>query len=223
MIVHDVVQGSADWFALRIGKPTASRFDRIVTPKRLGYSSSAPKLIAELVAERILDRPVDWGVDEDTMWTERGAEMEAEARAWYEFERDVEVRTVGFVTNDAGTIGGSPDGLVGDDGGVEIKCRSAKHHMAGVLDFEPIAAPTQVQGYLWLTGRKWWDVVAYNPDLPKRIDRVVPDPEVFAAFDEHFARFFRELDEAWRKVDAAGDAMVDGALADMLAATLEVA
>ena len=139
------------------------------------------------------------------MWTGRGTDMEAEARRWYEFYREVTVDEVGFITTDDGTIGGSPDGMVGDDGGVEIKCRSAKHHMECVLGISDIADRLQVQGYLWLTGRPWWDVVAYNPDLPKKIVRTYQDPTVQVAIEKALDEFFVDMEKAEKALAAEGD------------------
>ncbi len=161
----DVKQGSRAWFDLRLGIPTVSRFPRIVTAAKLQYGKGAKPFIAELLAERILGQPLD-ETELHTGWTDRGSNMENEAREWYAFYKDVTPVQTGFVTTDLGGIGGSPDSLVDDDpddgeGGLEIKIRSAAKHMACVLGLDPIAEPMQVQGYLWVTGRSWWDVLAY--------------------------------------------------------------
>ena len=209
MIVHDCAQGSAEWWDLRIGIPTPSRFARILTASKLAYSKGARPFVAELLAEQMLNRPLDY-TEGDTLWTSRGSELEDEARKWYAFHRDVTVTEVGFCTTDDGTVGCSPDGLVGADGGLEIKCRSAKKHMVTILGIEPIADPLQVQGNLWVTGRDWWDIVAYNPELPKKITRQFPMPRFQEAIEKHLGAFLEEMDDARQALEAMGDVIEDG-------------
>ena len=179
MIRHDVDQGSEAWVALRLGRPTASQFHRIITPKTLALSRQRHQYMAELIVERDTGRPYD---TDSLGWMGRGSEMEAEARRWYEFETGREVSQTGFVTLDNGTAGGSPDGLVMLDGLIEIKCRSARRHVEHLLgsagDF---ASVTQVQGLMWITGRAWCDVVGYCPGQPGIIERVERNDETIAA------------------------------------------
>lgn len=168
MIIHDVVQGTWDWMQLRLGIPTASQFDRLITPKTLKPSSAQAIYRADLLAEWLLGHPLEWG---SNGWVERGAWLEEEALTFYEMNQNVDVRKVGFISSDDGLCGGSPDGLVGEDGGVEIKVPSASMHMRYVLGLEPDYVG-QCQGYMHLTGRKWWDLLSYSPTLPPVIYRV---------------------------------------------------
>lgn len=191
MIVHDCIQGTPEWRAVRLGLPTSSRFDSIVTPSKLEYSRSSAGYIAELVAEYMLGTPLDSGT---SAWMERGTEMEAEARAWYSMDHDVDVREVGFITTDDGRVGCSPDGLT-DGGGLEIKCYSARHHMECLLG-QDITTGGQVQGSLWITGLPYWDVIAYSPSLPPVVTRVWPDPDYQAALSKHMPTFLAELEAA---------------------------
>jgi hypothetical protein len=177
MIEHKLEQGSPEWVAARIGIPTASQFARLITPKKREPSASRHKYRAELLTEWLLGQPLDWGA---TLWMGRGSELEDEARRFYELERDVEVQRIGFVTRDDGRVGGSPDGLVGDDGGVEIKCPSALQHVQYMLGEDPEYF-AQVQGYLYLTDRRWWDLLSYNPALPPVLKRIPRDDEFIAA------------------------------------------
>lgn len=208
MIVHDVTQGSREWFDLRLGIPTVSRFSSFITPAKLAYGAGAKTLVSELVAERILGRPCDWGVEESTAWTERGQELEAEAVRFYEMHKGCDTKPVGFITTDGGKAGGSPDSLVlGPDGepmgGLEIKCRGARNHMKTVLGHDPIGDPLQVQGYLWITGLPWWDQLAYNPDLPCRINRVYPDGETFRAIETNLDKLYADIETAEKLLEAA--------------------
>lgn len=194
-------QGSPEWLAARLGIPTASRFEAILTPggKKSG-GKGARTYRNELLAEWLLGQPLDWGTTE---WTHRGTEMEAEARDFYALLMDAEVRQVGFMLRDDGMVGGSPDGLIGEDGGIEIKCYGAKHHVA-VLMGEDIATTTQVQGNLWISEREWWDVLAYNPAMPHVRTRIYRNDlfirDLAAAVDE----FVGELLEARKHLVALG-------------------
>lgn len=221
--VHEVKQGSREWWALRLGIPTVSSFGRIMTEKRLDYSSAAPAYAAELIGERILGRPLDWGVGEtrETIWTERGKDMEKEAADWYQLYRGVEAREVGFITIWDDTVGGSPDRLVDEDGIVEIKCRSAKSHARAMMGVDPIAGVLQTHGYLWITGREWLDQVAYNDVLPPRIDRVYRDETIIEAMRAHVARFLNELEEAEAVLEKCGDVIENDGLLQRLAASVK--
>jgi hypothetical protein len=178
MKILDVEQGTMEWALARLGIPTASQFDRILTPKTRKASTSRDAYRAELLAEWLMGQPLDWGT---SAWMERGTELEDEARRWYEMDRGVDVQTVGVVVRDDGLVGGSPDGLVGEDGGLEIKCPAAVQHVKYMLGVDELAHVGQVQGYLYLTGRKWWDVLSYNPDLPPVVKRVERDEDYLAA------------------------------------------
>jgi hypothetical protein len=176
MKIHQVQQNSPEWYALRIGRPTASEFSSIVTSagepskSRSGYAKT-------LAAELFAGRPVDkW---QGNQWTDRGHELEAQAIAYYEFLHDVDVERVGFITDDAETVGCSPDGLVGDRGGVEVKSLKAERHIE-VLEFfrkhnrAPSDYIVQPQGSMWITGRAWWDLLFFHPELPTFIIRQEP-------------------------------------------------
>src|SRR5690606_19199105 len=137
MRVLDVVQGSPDWLQARLGIPTASQADRIMTPRQLNPASAQREYLHQLLAEWVLGNPIDWG--QASPWAERGTEMEAEARTAYELEMGVDVQTTGLLLTDDGLFGGSPDGLVGDDGGVEIKCPGIHTHIGYLLDPSTLA------------------------------------------------------------------------------------
>lgn len=193
MKVYEIEQGGVEWAVLRHARPTCSEYHRILTPAKRQYSAKAGSYQAELLAAWALGGPLK---EFSTGWTERGKEMEDEARAWYEWERDVEVRQVGFIARDDDATGGSPDGLVGDDGGVEIKILGAANHVAAVLQEQADGEfHAQIQGNLYLTGRAWWDLVLFNPRLPSRIIRVPRDEPYIALLDGALDRFLGELEE----------------------------
>jgi hypothetical protein len=194
--VLDVMQGSPEWLQARLGIPTASAFDRIISPKKLQASTQAPTYRNQLLAEWLLGHPIDWGGSSQFM--DRGTAMEPEARAYYAFHKDVEVQPTGFILRDDEMVGGSPDGLVGEDGGLEIKAPAIHTHIGYLLEPESLVAEyhSQVQGYLYLTGRAWWDILSYNPDLPGVIVRIEPDPRYQAALGSALDAFVGNLLEA---------------------------
>jgi hypothetical protein len=159
-------QKSLDWWNLRRGIPTASAFDRILTPAKGQPSAQQDEYIAELIAERSEFSPPfvvpDGGFVSDEM-TE-GIRREPEARNWYAMQTDGDVRQVGFVLSACGRFGASPDGLVGEDGGLELKNPSAKTHVKYLLKGTlPVEYKCQLHGSLIVTGRKWWSFVSYCP------------------------------------------------------------
>ena len=174
MIRVDVEQGSAEWLQARLGIPTASQFHRILTPKTMKLSGQAAGYRNELPAEWFLGEPNDAGRSE---FMARGNDMEDEAVKWYEFERNVTVDRVGFCLTDDKQIGCSPDGLVGDDGGLEIKIQSASNHVGSLLTEDDEQHRCQIQGGLYVTGRQWWDRLYYHPTLPSVVRRMERDDE----------------------------------------------
>ena len=197
MIVHDVIQGSSEWLRLRAGVPTASRFDDILTPGG-APSKSAQGYLYELLAERMLGAPVTQVV---STWMDRGSQTEAEAVAYYELMSELDTVKVGFVTNDAGTVGASPDRLVGDDGLLEIKVPKEGNHVGYLLTgsvgdkYKP-----QLMGQLWVTGRAWVDIMSYHPEMPPALIRVERDAGYIDTLSRAVTAFSAELERV--SVDA---------------------
>jgi len=191
VIVHDVVQGSTEWLAVRAGIPTASAFDRVVTPKGKP-STQAEKYMHMLLAERIMGHPV---LQVQTAWMGRGRELEGEAVLYYEGVRELDTQVIGFVTNDERTIGASPDRFVGEDGLLELKV-PAEHTHVGYLLTRAVDAEyyPQVQGQLWITGRKWLDIMSYHPEMPPAIVRVTRDDEYIATLSASVQAFSDALE-----------------------------
>ena len=198
MIAVDVVQGSPEWFAARCGIPSASNFDKIVTPTGLP-SKQAQKYLYQLAAERVTGRTEE-GYTNAAM--ERGKETEAEARTLYEMLQDVKVSEVGVCYPDEKKqIVASPDGLVGADGLLEIKCpmafASVGYILEGVLPSDYIP---QIQGQLFVTGRKWVDFLSYYAGLKPLIVRVKRDDKFLAILDVELRKFCKELDSIVEKI-----------------------
>ena len=171
--MEEIIQGSPEWFALRIGKVTASRIaDVMAKLKGGGEATGANNYRAQLVCERLT------GTAEETYTNgamQRGIDLEPLARECYEFSRGVTVEQVGFV--DHPTIpmsGASPDGLIDADGLVEIKCPNTATHIEYLLGGKPPAQYIpQMNWQMACTGRKWVDFVSYDPRLPEEMQLFV--------------------------------------------------
>lgn len=167
-------QGTADWHAARLGKITASRFADVMSNGRGGgLSKTAESYLLELVSETYTRVPAS---QVDTLALRHGREYEAAARLEYEESTSQIVVETGFIQHPRHElVGGSPDGLVGSDGIIEIKCPlTPQRHAAVLLSGEmPDEHKYQVQGLLWITGRRWCDFCSYHPDWPSNLRLVV--------------------------------------------------
>lgn len=215
MIVHQVKQGTPEWLAIRAGKPTASKFDVLMTAKaRKGeLTVGSATYMRHLLAEWLLGQSLDDGARGG--FPERGIQMEPQGRAWYSFTRDVEVAEVGFITNDAGTIGCSLDGIVSSDGTIENKCKSLENHIQALLESGAEHVP-QIQGGLWIAERDWCDRIYYNPAVPPIVVRIMRDDDYIADLDAALRRFLEHVDAAKEKLLALGCKPADPANAKAL-------
>lgn len=188
MKIHNVEQGSPEWHACRIGLPTASEFHQIMTPKTREMSSSASayavKLATEMVLGHALERDLSYNLD-----VQRGIDLEPQAVLAYEFETDATTTSVGFVTNDEGTYGASPDRLVGQDGLLEVKCPRPEKHALYLLNGFGSAYFAQVQGQLLVTERQWCDRYSYCPGLPPYRERINRDDAFIEALKTALSEF----------------------------------
>jgi hypothetical protein len=192
-------QGGGAWLRARLGIPTASRLSDIVTPTGKPTRNAArARYVAELVTERLTMQAAE---HVNTYAMQRGTDAEPQARAWYSLTTGADVEQVGMLLlHDAwGSFGASPDGLVGKDGGIEIKCPMPPNLVSACMwpdppeDYMP-----QVQAALWLTGRKWWDLILFGPEpgLPRRTWRIEPDAGMHDAFESALPGFCKEVDDA---------------------------
>jgi hypothetical protein len=175
-------QGSPEWLTHRLGVPSASQFSKIVTGKG-GKSTQVEAYINQLVAEELTGETTLVYVNEHM---KRGTELEPDARELYEALTGQTVQEVGFCLHDTVNAGCSPDGLIGEEGGLEIKCPAPATHVewvkAGVV---PSKHLQQIMGCLWVTGRSWWDFMSYHQTMKPLIVRVERDEEYIAALAEH--------------------------------------
>lgn len=192
----NVAQGSEEWHAMRCGKITASEMKHVLTPTlKIANGDKTRSHAYELAAQRITAYVEPQYVSDDML---RGHDDEFEARALYETANG-KVIDCGFVTRDFGLfeLGYSPDGLVGDDGLIEIKSRCQKYQIQtiaeNVIADEMRSIPQdyvlQVQTGLLVTGRKWCDFISYSGGLPMVTIRVAPDAEMQEAIFEASKKF----------------------------------
>lgn len=202
-------QGSPEWFAARCGLVTASRISDLIARTKSGWGASRGNYMASLIAERLT------GVPQDTYQNAamiHGIETEPQARAAYEFFTDTTVEQVGFVKHPViGDSGASPDGLVGTDGLVEIKCPNTATHintlLSGTVETKYIV---QMHWQMVCADRKWCDFVSYDPRLPSDLSlfvkRINCDGTMIAELEKAVVEFLDELDAklaALRKLRAA--------------------
>jgi putative phage-type endonuclease len=190
-------QGSDAWFNIRIGKVTASRVADVLAKTKTGYSTTRDNYMAQLVCERLTGQK---GESFTNAAMQHGIETEAYARASYEARYDVLVDEVGFVSHPTIEMSGaSPDGLVGEDGLIEIKCPNTATHIETLLsESVPNKYYTQMQFQLACTERKWADFLSFDNRLPTELQmfvkRVPRDDVYIRLIEDEIVKFLAELD-----------------------------
>lgn len=191
MKIIECEQGSPEWFRARAGMPTASEFATVMAKGKGGGDSVTRKTyMLKLAGEIITGEPME---SYSNAHMERGKVMEDEARDLYSFMTDCDPLRVGFITN--GKAGASPDSLIGERGGLEIKTK-LPHLLIELLlkDEMPPEHKAQVQGCMWIADREWWDFTAYWPKLPLFTKRIVRDDEYILKIASAVDQFNEELD-----------------------------
>lgn len=209
-------QGTEAWREERAGKITASMMHVVMLPReraafktgpRAGQPKPQLKAMTDyahmLAAERLTSRPRKQLKAAALQW---GKDVEPAAVAAYQAETGEIVALCGFVQHpELEFVGASPDFLVGDDGGGEIKSpESSEVHLETLLTGLPSEHLEQIQGGLWVTGRKWWDFVSYHPDFE-------PDLRLYIQRVERDEEFIAELDRACREMERDVLALVEQA------------
>ncbi len=200
MQVINCEQNSAEWLRARMGIPTASQFSTVLAK---GEGKTRRTYLLKLAGEIITGEPMESFSNEHT---ERGHRMEAEARDLYAFQTGAALERVGFIRN--GRAGCSPDSLIGDTGGLEIKTK-LPHLLAELIlkDEFPAEHKAQVQGTLWLSGREWWDISVYWPGMPQFVKRAYRDEPYIQRLVAEVERFNAELDEIVAQIRKRGEAL----------------
>lgn len=194
---EELIQGSVEWRMARVGSLGASRLHEAIAKTKTGYGASRANLMAELICERLTGVPTEKFV---TQAMQYGTEMEPEARREYEFLHGVTVRQVGLIRHP--TIRhthASPDGLVNDDGMIEIKVPQPAQQLETLLTQKiPDKYVVQMLWQMMCCDRQWTDYVSYNPSLPEHmrlfIKRLHRDDERITELETEVERFLSEID-----------------------------
>jgi len=194
----DVVQGSDEWKALRAGVATASEFSSILAK---GQGKTRAAYMRRMVAERLIGAPMETYKNAHMV---RGNEQEPDGREEYVVRTMTLVDTIGFAMHDTLLAGSSPDGLVGLDGGLEIKSVIPTTQLDTIeAGGYPSEHKAQIQGNLWITGRQWWDFASFCPLMPANLRlytfRVERDEKYIQELETEVRRFLVEVEQAVNK------------------------
>jgi putative phage-type endonuclease len=190
-------QRSPEWYAARLGKVTASRVADIIAKTKSGYSTSRANYMAELVCERLTGKQGDFYQNAAMVW---GTETEPMARSAYEAHSGNLVTETGLVLHPSiANAGASPDGLIDEDGLVEIKCPNTSTHIDTLLDEKvPSKYVTQIMWQMACTERKWCDFVSFDPRMPEHmqlfVKRVESDDDIIIELEREVEKFLVELE-----------------------------
>ena len=201
--MSEVEQGTPEWFALRLGKVTASRIKDVIATTKTGYSTSRDKYMTQLLLERITNTVAESYTNDAMTW---GTEQEPFARAKYEGLASTLVEQVAFVNHPTILMSGaSPDGLVMDDGLVELKCPMSHTHLESILGGIDDQYMPQVQWQMAVTERSYTDLCSYDPRFPEHLQLVIKrinrDDDYIAKLEKEVIKFLAELDDKVNKVN----------------------
>jgi putative phage-type endonuclease len=191
-------QRSEKWFAARLGKVTASKVSDVVAKTKSGYGASRATYMSQLLVERLTNTRTEFYSNAAMQW---GTDTEPQARAAYEFIIGNSVVEEGFIPHPTIKMSGaSPDGLVNDDGMLEIKCPNTSTHVQTLLDEKiPKKYVDQMQWQMACAEREWCDFVSFDPRMPEGNDffcvRVDRDGDKIAELEAEVMKFLGELDE----------------------------
>jgi hypothetical protein len=196
--IIDCEQGTPEWFQARLGIPTASEFSTVMAK---GEGKTRKAYMLKLAGEILTGEPME---NYTNAAMERGKVMEDEARDLYAFLKNCEPQRVGFIRN--GNAGCSPDSLIGDAGGLEIKSAAAHIQIDRLVRDElPSEHKAQVQGSIWIAEREFWDFASYGgPKLPLFVKRVPRDNGYIANMKGEVDRFNDELQAVVERIRKYG-------------------
>lgn len=205
MKILDLEQGSPEWIAARLGKVSASRMADMTARTKTGYGASRANYAAELITERLTGAPAEKFTNAAMAW---GTEKEPDAKDAYCFLRDAEIEAVGLVLHPTIEMAcASPDGLVGDDGLIEVKCPQTATHIDTLLsETVPDKYVKQMMWQMACTSRQWCDFVSFDPRLPAEmqifIKRVPRENALIAELEAEAVKFLAEIDDTLVKLHA---------------------
>ena len=191
-------QRTEEWFKAKLGKVTASKVADVLAKTKTGVSASRGNYLSDLVVERLTGQQAEFYQNDAMAW---GTETEPQARMAYEAFKGILVDEEGFIDHPSiSNFGCSPDGLVGSDGLIEIKCPNSKTHIDTLLSGKaPSKYIPQMMTQMACTGRAWCDFVSFDPRLPEDLQlfvvRVDRDDEYIANLEKEVTAFLAEVDE----------------------------
>lgn len=203
--MSEVIQGSPEWFQSRLGKVTASRIKDVMAKGKTGEAATRASYRAQLVAERLSGKVAEGFTTSSMKW---GTDCEPLARAAYEAETGNLVTEVAMIAHPSiAMAGASPDGLIGADGLLEIKCPETKTHIDTILaDKAPAEYIMQMQWQMACTKRQWVDFVSFDPRMPSDmqifIKRVQRDEAKIAEIEAEVNKFLAEVEQTIQKLNA---------------------
>jgi hypothetical protein len=221
--MSNMEQRSKEWFAHRLGRLTASRFGDVIA----GRQTARHRNYVAKVADEIMGIPSFGDMNGSPSYFAYGADMEPKAKGLYSFRYDVEVIEVGSIEHpDLPFVSASPDGLIGNDGGCEIKCHLSPREAAACVHKMPMKHMPQVQGCMWVTNRKWWDFISFNEidGINLHVHRIAADPayhkKLFKACVETYAEVWREICHRLMKLESTDNPFLSQSLPDGLMTAL---
>jgi len=204
----EIIQRSPEWFAARLGSLGASEVYEAIARTKTGWGASRANVMARKIVERLTGVPQDTYINAAM---QNGIDTEPEARIAYQLSRDVGVVEVGLIRHPSiPNTHASPDGLIGDDGLLEIKCpQSAKHIETLLGQVIDLRYHTQMQWQMACSGRQWCDFVSYDPRMPEHmrlfVQRVDRNDERIEELEEMVRDFLGELDEKLARLRALAE------------------
>ena len=192
-----IEQGTNEWHLMRLGKVTGSRVAELMAKTKSGEAASRKNYMMELLCQRLTGKREE---SFNSLAMQRGTDLEPIARSFYEAANKVMVEESSFVFHPAiKAFGASPDGFVGDDGLIEIKCPNTAQHIDFITTKKPDGKYIwQMQSQMACTGRKWCDFVSFDDRLPERLQfdsvRIWRDDEKIAEMESEIVKFLDELD-----------------------------
>jgi len=193
-----IEQRTEEWFNQRLGKVTASKVSDVIAKTKTGVSASRENYSTQITLERLTGQKAEFYTNAAMEW---GTATEPQARSAYEVYREVLVDEVGFIDHPIIAMSGaSPDGFVGEDGLVEIKCPESKTQMETLLNQKvPTKYMPQMQWQMACTGRKWCDFVSFDPRMPANlqifVQRVERNDDYIAMLEQEVTAFLAEIDQ----------------------------
>lgn len=207
-------QGTLEWIAARVGKVTASRIADVVAKIKSGESASRANYRAELIAERLTGKQAEQFTNAAMAW---GTAAEPLARAAYEAETGVFVEQVGLIDHPSIAMSAaSPDGLIGNDGQLEIKCPNTRTHIETILSGQaPREYVPQMQWQMACTGRQWCDFASFDPRMPPALQlfivRVPRDQALIESYEAEVRAFLAEVADVLARLAIKAASRVESA------------